>query len=179
MPGVWAGLLVLGLLLLVAFIWQLRALDPAVPASGSAARPPAPISLRAPESEALERTREALEQLELEARERAARRSLQSMQADPAASSERPARSAATPRPVADAPASSGIRERVEPILLSGDPTAQDVQAEQPELCAGLSVFARARCLQDACDTPEWAEHPQCVDLRARQQSLQSGAGDH
>ena len=187
MPLIWGGLLLLSMLMLAAFVWQLKDFHQTAQTRHSGTGSPFPHSgeaLRAPESEALERAEQALRQLELEAEARAVERARQPVFGPPAPDSDAANRSrseSTTARHPDPLPMDSGIIETVEPLY----DLQQDEAADSPDalaaqaLCTGLSMFARARCLQDACSKPELVNHPQCVDLRAKQQMLRSGAGDH
>ena len=87
----------------------------------------------------------------------------------PAESSAARAPSGATP-PAADAPAAPRPVLSKAPVAPAARPDSNGAP------CADLNIFARASCINRACETPRWKLHPQCVEARRiaeqRQQRL-------
>ena len=93
--------------------------------------------------------------------------------------------------PAAPAPAATNAaRAPLRPTTLAADAPeasrpalskAPHAPVARPESngvpCAGMNIFARASCLNRACETPRWKFHPHCVEARRlaeqRQQRLE------
>lgn len=177
-------LFALALLALGLTIWrwgvQHGAAQPA-----TSAQVASPVPSRAPESEALERTQQALRELQAQAEQQAAQRAAEraaenarqeaARQAAPAKAARRTDAPTLPPATERD----SGITETVERLPPPSAPQPEPAPAPTPTgpLCASEGVFARSLCLQTECRKPAFAQHPDCVRMRELQESLQQSAG--
>ena len=87
-----------------------------------------------------------------------------------------PTASSAAREPLGATPLASGAPAAPRPAL-SKAPVAPAARPESNGVpCADLNIFARASCLNGACETPRWQLHPHCVEARRiaeqRQQRL-------
>lgn len=192
----WLVFLALALLMLGFSIWrwgvqhgaaQTAPTTPSAPSATQSA--PLSVPLRAPESEALERTQQALRELELEAAEQAAQREAEraaeqarqqdaAHQAELAKAAAKRKDAAAAPPPAQALERDSGITETVERLPGPAAPApAQTPPAGPARLCAGEGVFARSLCLQNECRKPQLAQHPDCIHLRGLQEALRESSG--
>ena len=174
----WGVVLVGALIGMGIFIGRWGA-QPAVPgattASASAAARQAPASANppttlaqaataptsAPESAALMRAAEALQQLHTQTSAPTPHASATVTAAHVSASAAKPAARRAPPKaPPAPAPTPVAARP-----------------AAPRELCAGTQFLARGLCLQTECNKPSQQKHPQCAQLREQQEAMRQGTG--
>ena len=171
--------------------------QPAVPgattASASAAARQAPASANppttlaqaataptsAPESAALMRAAEALQQLHTQASAPTPHASATVTAAHVSASAAKPAARRAPPK-APPAPAPTPVAAPA-PVAEPPPPAPAPVVAARPaaprELCAGTQFLARGLCLQTECNKPGQQKHPQCAQLREQQEAMRQGTG--
>ena len=133
----------------------------------------------APESAALMRAAEALQQLHTQTSAPTPHASATVTAAHVSASAAKPAARRAPPK-APPAPAPTPVAAPA-PVAEPPPPAPAPVVAARPaaprELCAGTQFLARGLCLQTECNKPGQQKHPQCAQLREQQEAMRQGTG--